>query len=109
TAAHTTRASLAIDRNFTLVPSVQPIRRTQPKTSILRSQNRRNPSAGQTLLYRKRWDGEVAKPVQALYARRPNIALPILQERVNGSARKAIGWGKQIGSSLVDVQQPLVD
>ena len=55
-----------------------------------------------------RGDGEVAKPIEAIVGRHPNIAFPIFKESVNGFARQAFGWGKQIRSSLVDMQQPLV-
>src|SRR5512132_4446415 len=59
--AHARQASIAINRDLAFNPSIQPIRCAHPKTAIPRGQNGKNPSARETLLVRKRWDGEVAK------------------------------------------------
>src|SRR4029450_8029047 len=106
--AHASPASIAINRDLAFHPSIQPIRCAHPKTAIPRDHNGRNPSARQTLLDGNRGDGEVTKPIEAIVGRHPNIAFPIFKESVNGFARQALGWGKPIGSSLVDMQQPLV-
>src|SRR4030095_1213221 len=80
--AHVTQPSIAINRDLASIPSIHPIRRAQPQTAIPRGQNGKKPSARETLLVRKRWDREVAKPVQTFYGRHPNIAFPILEERI---------------------------
>src|SRR6185436_19025251 len=102
------RASGAIHRDVALVPSVQPFRCAQPKTAIPRGENGQNPSARETLLVRKCWDREVAKPVQAFRGRHPNIAFPILKQRLNGRGQQAFGLAKPIRSPLVDMQEPAV-
>src|SRR6476646_1090687 len=84
--AHVTQPSIAINRDLAFIPSIHPIRRAQPKTAIPRGQNGKKPSARETLLVGKRWDSEVAKAVQAFCGRHPNIAFPILKERINGFA-----------------------
>ena len=86
TTAHTTEASIAIIRDLAFIPPIQPIRGAEPKTAILRGQNRKHPCARETLQVRKRWDGEVAKPVQTSHSCHPNIAFPILKKRGNGPA-----------------------
>ena len=79
--APASQASIAINRDLSFIPSVQPIRRAQPMTAIPRGENGETPSAGETLLDRNRGDGEDAKPVQAIQGRHPNIAFTILEER----------------------------
>src|SRR4029453_5975779 len=106
--AHARPASIAINRDLAFHPSIQPIRCAHPKTAIPRGQNGRNPSARPTLVDGNRGDGEVAKPIEAIIGRHPDIAFPIFKESVNGFARQAFGWGKQISSSLVDMKKTLV-
>ena len=101
-------AVFAIHLDLAVHPSIQPGRCAHPKTAIPRDRNGRNSSARQTLLDGNRRDGEVAKPIEAIVGRHPNVAFPIFKESGNGSVRQAFGWGKQISSSLVDMQQPLV-
>ena len=84
--AHGSQASIAINRDLAFTPSIQPIRCAKPKTSIPRGDNGKHPSARETLLVRKRGDGEVAKQVQAFPGRHPNTAFPILKESGNGPA-----------------------
>src|SRR4029079_6283991 len=82
--AHAGQTSIAIHRDLARCPSIQPIRGAQPETAIPRGQNGKNPSARETLLVGKRWDCKVAKPVQAVPGRHPNIVFPILKQRGHG-------------------------
>src|SRR4030095_11448465 len=79
-AASAKRASLAINRNLSFIPSIQAVSRAQPKTDIAGGENGKDPSAGETLLFGEGWDGKIAKLVQAIAGRHPNIALAILEE-----------------------------
>ena len=81
TSAHAIQASIAVHRDLAVIPSIQPVRRAQPKAAIPRRQNGKNPSTRQTLRFRKRWDGDFAKPVQAFRGRHPDTAFPILKNR----------------------------
>jgi hypothetical protein len=71
----------AVDRDFAILPSVQAIGRSQPHGAIGRRENRRNASARQTLLDGNRRDGELAKAVEAIDRRDPDVALTILEQR----------------------------
>src|SRR6185369_11450915 len=82
--------------------------RCQPNTAVAGGQNRKDPFAGQTLLDGEGWDRKVAKLVQAIFGRHPNVALAILEERENRWSRQAVGSVKQIRSSFVQMQQPAV-
>src|SRR4030095_10389575 len=101
-------ASLAINRNLSFIPSIQAVSRAQPKTAIAGGENGKDPSAGETLLFGEGWDGKVAKLVQAISGRHPNIALAILEERENRLARQTVGSIKQICSALVQMQQSAI-
>src|SRR6185503_11880594 len=57
--AHTSQASIAIHRDPAVSRSRESIRCAHPQTAIPRGQDRRNPSARQTLLDGNRGDGEV--------------------------------------------------
>jgi hypothetical protein len=80
--AHGLCASLTVNRNLVVIPSVQALIRGQPNASIPGRQNGSN-AVGQTLSDRDRGDGEVAKAVQAVSCCDPNIAFTILKEIFN--------------------------
>src|ERR1700722_13433725 len=101
---HITRqsaASLAINRNPPVIPSVQAIESAKPNAAIPGRQNRLNEGVRQTLLYRDRGDGEVAKAVEAVTRGDPDIAFPILQETCNEIAGEAVGTRAHTGLSPV--------
>jgi hypothetical protein len=72
--------SLAVNRNLPVVPSVQAIPGAKPDAAIPGRQDGHNGSIRQTLLYGNRGDGKVAKAVEAINGRDPNIAFAILED-----------------------------
>src|SRR6202140_5843548 len=80
----------------------------KPRADIPGRQDGRNSGIGQTLLHRNRWDGEVAKAVEAITGGDPHIAFTILKETLNEIAGETVRPRESIDSSLVHVQYPLV-
>ena len=81
-------ASLAVNRNLPVLPSVQAIDSAKPNAAIPGRQNGHNVGIRQTLLHRNRGDGEVAKAVEAISGGYPNIAFTILKETYNVSPER---------------------
>src|SRR5690242_3073756 len=90
-----------------VIPSVQSTKSAEPNTSIPVRENGSDEGVKQALVRRKRGDGKVAKPVEAVRGSDPNIAFTILKEIVNVIAREPVRLGKYIGPSLVHVHNAL--
>ena len=60
--------------------------------------------AGQTLLDRNRGDGELAKPVEAIYRGDPNTAFAILKESTDEVAGETVRSREHIGPPFMHMQ-----
>src|ERR1700750_2391465 len=97
----------AVSRNLPVNPSVQAVACGEPNASVPVRQNGDGLVTQQTLSCGKRRHGKVAKAVEAVGRSHPDVALAILKEVVDVSAREPLGRSKHIRPSTVYVHKAM--
>src|SRR5262249_29016574 len=97
----------AIDREMATLPAIQAVDAGNPDRVVAGGQYGGHGGAWQTLFGGERRNGKVAKPVEAVLARHPDIAFRIFKQAVNLIAREPAQRSKRVSSSLVQMPEPL--